>query len=306
MAFLLLRPREPLIIIMKPPLPSLTPLSPPPLPRWGADSVPFGPSASGVTALAMTERFNAWPALNDVALANSVGVADRSRLRASAHMDRLLSGDTLQAKLSRALVDRNAIDRKEFFETWEFFAQTRGRLKCGPGSRTLVEVAGGHGLLGLLFSVFEAQRFDRIIIADTQRPRSFDAVLAAGVEVAPWAAERLKYVEGHEADMMHGDGPRLLSAGCAVAAVHGCNSLTDAVLNASTTAGAASIAVMPCCYGGVAKRAPSSLRRNLGVALAADVERTYLLEREHGYTVTWRALPAVITPLNRILIAKRR
>ena len=40
------------------------------------------------------------------------------------------------------------------------------------------------------------------------------------------------------------------------------------------------------------------------MALAADIERTAYLE-ERGYRVDWRALPRVITPLNRIIIAKR-
>ena len=62
----------------------------------------------------------------------------------------------------------------------------------------------------------------------------------------------------------------------------------------------------PCCYGGVAKAAPPALQRHLGAALTADIERTYLLERERGYAVKWRALPRSITPVNRILVARRR
>ena len=51
--------------------------------------------------------------------------------------------------------------------------------------------------------------------------------------------------------------------------------------------------------------APKGLRQALGVPLAADVHRTYTLERL-GYSVTWSAIPSSITPMNRILIAQRR
>ena len=42
---------------------------------------------------------------------------------------------------------RKAVDRKEFFESTEFFARTRHKLRADGGS-TLVDVAGGHGLVG--------------------------------------------------------------------------------------------------------------------------------------------------------------
>ena len=89
-----------------------------------------------------------------------------------------------------------------------------------------------------------------------------------------------------------------------VVAVHACGALTDAVLQTAVTLGAP-VAVLPCCYTGMAAAAPSVLRQSLGVALAADVHRTYALER-HGYVVDWAAIPAAITPMNRILVAAPR
>mmetsp|Transcript_21144 Transcript_21144/g.62737 ORF Transcript_21144/g.62737 Transcript_21144/m.62737 type:complete len:100 (-) Transcript_21144:58-357(-) len=63
---------------------------------------------------------------------------------------------------------------------------------------------------------------------------------------------------------------------------------------------------MPCCYGHslAAQAAPLALRKSLGVALAADVQRTFTLEAA-GYAVQWRHVPAACTPMNRILIARR-
>ena len=95
-----------------------------------------------------------------------------------------------------------------------------------------------------------------------------------------------------------------LPRGCAVVCVHGCNRLTDIIIAAAADADARSMALMPCCYQQTAANAPRALRHALGVALAADVHRTYNLEHL-GYSVTWRAVPPSITPMNRILLAWR-
>ena len=114
----------------------------------------------------MTEPFRAWPELNDEALAAAVGVSRRTRLMVPSSgepghrpLDLLIAGDDLPSRLARALAARRAVDRKEFFETWEFFEQARASLQCGAGCKTFCEVAGGHGLLGVLVAVFERGRF---------------------------------------------------------------------------------------------------------------------------------------------------
>ena len=259
-------------------------------------------------------KFAAWPSCNDPQYAAAVGVAARQRLcltdggrlkplpwRSSNPEADLFDGDTLQNKLGRALAAVEAIDRKEFFEAFEVFAKTRSSLKAP----TLVEVGGGHALLGLLFATF-SREVERVIVADTRRPKAFDACLEAVGSVAPWAPQKLTYVDGLDADFLRGGGAQLLTADCAVASVHGCGSLTDAIIDAAVEAGAASLAVMPCCYAHsrAAVAAPRALRKSLGVAAAADVERTYTLERAR-YATTWRHIPHAITPLNRILVAKR-
>ena len=86
--------------------------------------------------------------------------------------------------------------------------------------------------------------------------------------------------------------------------MHGCNKLTDVIIAAAAEADARSLALMPCCYAQTAANAPDCLRSALGVALAADIQRTYTLEGL-GYRVGWRAIPQSITPMNRILVANR-
>jgi hypothetical protein len=246
--------------------------------------------------------FKAFPALNGGATAASAGLTTRRRLEPEL-VPLLFQGDGLHARFSRALAERRAIDRKEFFESWECFEQIRGSMRCTAieaGKATLLEAAAGHGLLGVLCAVFEWRRFARVVITDRRRPASFDQVLAAAVEVAPWVAERITYVEAEL-------GAGLMPAGGAVVCVHGCKSLTDVLIEVAMEASVESIACMPCCYGhsAAAERAPSALRKHMGVALAADVHRTYRLEGG-GYDVNWRHIPSAITPMNRILTARRR
>ena len=73
-------------------------------------------------------------------------------------------------------------------------ARTRGKLRADGGS-TLVDVAGGHGLVGCLAAIFMAKQFERVIVRDMRRPAAFDEVLAAAVEAAPWVEGRIRYEE---------------------------------------------------------------------------------------------------------------
>ena len=169
----------------------------------------------------------------------------------------------------------------------------------GGGGATLVDAAGGHGLVGVLAAMSKRGEFARVVVRDRRRPKAFDAVVAAAIEVAPWVAGRIEYEQ-------EGLGPRAapLPRGCAVVCVHGCNALTDVIIAAAAEADARSVALMPCCYGQTSANAPVALRNALGVAVAADAHRTYELER-HGYTVRWHAVPQSTTPMNRIILAHR-
>ena len=152
--------------------------------------------------------------------------------------------------------------------------------------------------MGVLVAIFKFEQFKRIEVHDPQRPKAFDAVVAAAIEVAPWVEGCIFYESAKL-------GPRQqLPRGCAVVGVHGCGKLTDKIITAAAEADACSLALMPCCYSQTAADAPDALRRALGVPLAADVHRTYRLE-ELGYTVRWSAIPPSITPMNRIIIASR-
>ena len=269
-------------------------MAPPPLRRVD----PYAPRAPA------EPRFRAWPALNQPHHLRAVRPGARSRLAlddsASGRALAALFGDadTLQARFARALAARKALDRKEFFECFETRAYARSSLR--PTEPILCDVAGGNGLTAALFALFESRRFSQVVVMDPNKPPSWAAVVDALDEVAPWAAAKLSYLEEPL------DGQTSLPAGCAVICVHGCGSLTDAVISSAASSRAASIALMPCCYASCvgALRAPEVLRRQLGVSAAADIQRTYELER-HGFHVNWRTIPSSVTPMNRLILARR-
>ena len=248
--------------------------------------------------------FKAWPALNNETTRRIVNAGRRFRLHLDTNASRvvdptveLFHGDSLMSRFAMAVATRRCIDRKEFFEACEFFAQVQGTLVADDG--LLIDVAGGHGLVGTLVALFKSKDFERVIIRDPRRPKAFDEVVSAAVEVAPWVGGRITY---EQKKVLPSDP--LPRGGAAVVCVHGCKSLTDRIIAAAAQAEARSIALMPCCYPSDAAHAPTALVQSLGTPLASDVQRTYDLQM-HGYEVRWKAIPQSITPMNRILIASR-
>jgi hypothetical protein len=262
-------------------------------------------------------KFKAWPALNgDMVLQVKLGVSGPTRRnRVHASMGPLLfssPSDSLKARFCRALAREMAVTRKEFFETWEFWAQVqlrgkrrRGALRCSEcvDTPTFVEIAGGHGLLSALVAL-HTRRFTRVVVLDKRRPPAFDKVLSALQLVAPEAAARIEYIE---ADFTAPAASGILPRGCAVACVHGCGSLTDRVVEAAKGGEFGSLAIMPCCYArcNAVKNCPAAIRTALGDSYAADIVRTQQLESA-GYSVVWASIPFAITPMNRVLIARRK
>ena len=287
-------------------LTSLASLAPsPPLRRVAPQ--PSVQSASSSQLFATKDAtFRAWPALNDEATRVKLNAGRRFRLHLQEDNDddptlKLFEADTLMNRFGMALARRKAIDRKEFFEATEFFARVRSKVRADDGVGTLYDLAGGHGLIGSLFAIFMFEHFSRVIVRDPKKPKAFDAVVAAAVEVAPWVAGRISF---EQAKVGPKEAQRLRPHGCAVVCVHGCRGLTDKIIAASAEADARSLALMPCCYSTTAADAPEALRLALGIPLAADVHRTYTLEGL-GYTVKWAAIPTSISPMNRVIVAHR-
>ena len=146
----------------------------------------------------------------------------------------LFQGDSLMNRFARALAAKKAIDRKEFFEACEFFARVRSKLHADDGVGTLIDCAGGHGLVGTLAAIFMFRQFDCVIVRDPKKPNAFDAVLEAAVEVAPWVEGRIMFDQSKI-----GPAHAPLPQGCAVVGVHGCRDLTDKIIAAAAAQGRA-------------------------------------------------------------------
>jgi ubiquinone/menaquinone biosynthesis C-methylase UbiE len=59
------------------------------------------------------------------------------------------------------------------------------------GSDTMLDLACGHGLAGVLFAVLES-KVSRVILIDKQRPTSHDRIMSAVKKVAPWAVNKVR------------------------------------------------------------------------------------------------------------------
>ncbi len=202
-----------------------------------------------------------------------------------------MQGDRLEDKLLRALVERRALPAKEVWESFEVAARARSAMK----RTTVVDLCCGHGLAGLLLAAFE-RTIESLWLVDERRPGNHERVMAAVAEVAPWTAAKVRWLEAPLQRAL----PRL-PTGAGLLAVHACGVRSDRAVDAAI-AGGGPLVVVPCCYEGTAQSAPAALRESLGVVDAADIDRTYRLERA-GFSVRWSSLPRAVTPMNRVILA---
>lgn len=232
--------------------------------------------------------FRALRAFNDPSL--TPVAAARSRL--DERLVTALEGATSPAllRLVKALAARRALVIKELVESLEFFERVRHRVRA----RHVADLCAGHGLTGLLFAAYERD-VERVTLLDLACHDNQATVLAAVLDVAPWAADKVERVQARVQD-----AARFLEQGSAVVAVHACGARTDRALDAALEVGGA-LAVMPCCHASSTNQAPRALQEALGPHLSCDIERTYRLERA-GYRVSWQSVPDSITPMNRILV----
>ncbi|MEE2787009.1 MAG: methyltransferase [Myxococcota bacterium] len=198
--------------------------------------------------------------------------------------------DSLVDRLARSLAKYHAIDMKEFCESFEFFQRVRKAVR----RPVVVDLCGGHGFVGILFAVFE-RSVNQVVLVDTRRPKSHDQIMTAALEVAPWIAEKMTYVERSIRGYTPPDGAGLI-------AVHACGGRTDSCFDIAIDR-RLPIAVMPCChafvkYGGRALPFADVMPPDLAV----DIDRSYRLKSAQ-FNVSWTAIPRVVTPRNRVMIA---
>jgi hypothetical protein len=212
-----------------------------------------------------------------------------SRNRLTTKSVDLFPGETLFDRFARTVCLAGCLPRKELFEAWEVAKRVHRRLHCRSGGGRIVDWACGHGVLAHALLLLDEHATGAVAF-DVRLPPSSEAVHRVLVDAWP-RIDRVTFTTESPA----------LTADDIVVSVHACGTLTDDVL-AHAIAARARVAVLPCCHAFGA--APlTGLEGWLDRALAIDVDRAHRLSRA-GYRVWTQAIPADITPKNRLLIAE--
>ncbi len=211
-----------------------------------------------------------------------------SKSRLTLHdLDRF-PGETLFHRAARAVCRAGCLPRKELYEAWDVARRARRIFRGGR----VVDLAGGHGLLAHLMLVLDDSSPGALVV-DKTRPPSAAKLHAAIVDTWPRLAGRVTQLEEDLDSVELGRDDLVVSS-------HACGSLTDAILSRAITA-RCRVVVLPCCHH-TAHAARDSLSGWIDGALAIDIRRAVLLERE-GYRVWTQTIAEGITPRNRLLLA---
>jgi hypothetical protein len=206
-----------------------------------------------------------------------VGFAPSSRNRLTRHdLDRFPGGTLF-----------NRMPRKELYEAWEMARRVRRAFRGGR----VVDVAGGHGLLGQIMLLLDASSSSAVVV-DPELPRSSHHLHSVLTEAWPQLKERVVFVRATLADFE-------LQSSDIVVSSHACGRLTDDVLQRAAAV-RSRVAVLPCCHD-LGRGERGDLAGWVDGPLAIDIERAVLL-REQGYRIWTQAIPPEITPKNRLLI----
>ncbi len=200
----------------------------------------------------------------------------------------LFPEETLLHRVARVVCGAGCLPRKELFEAWEVARRVRRRVRGGR----VVDMACGHGLLAHLMLVLD-DTSPLAVAFDVRLPKSAPILHAAFERAWPRIAGRVSLVEA----------PPELRAGDVVVSCHACGALTDDVL-AAALAHRAAVAVLPCCHD-AATCDTGGLAGWMDSALAIDATRAARLKAA-GYAVSTQAIPAAVTPKNRLLVGVPR
>lgn len=208
--------------------------------------------------------------------------------------ERHFNSDRMGDKLVHALAMDEVIPVKEVLESCEFFERVRKEIRA----ETLIDLCCGHGLLGILFGIFE-RRTKHVILIDTKESPSHHKLLKQVAQIAPWIHDKVQFKEGKI-----GSAKQIPHENTSIVSSHACGVLTDQCLDAAISI-RGNVAVMPCCYPRQQCPAPKALQFTFGHEVAFDIDRTYRLE-EANYHVRWTSIPKQITPMNRIIVGRAR
>ena len=196
-------------------------------------------------------------------------------------------GDTLFARIARAVCRAGTLPAKEFYEAWEMARRVRRRYR---GTR-VVDMACGHGLLAHIMLLLDDSSPEALAV-DTAIPLNAGRLSAALCATWPRLRGRIHYIAAPLTDVALYPDDLVVSS-------HACGLLTDHIIERSIQAGAR-LAVLPCCHD-LGRSETGGLEGWVDGPLAVDLTRAARL-RQAGYAVTTQQIPREITPKNRLLL----
>jgi hypothetical protein len=155
----------------------------------------------------------------------------------------------------------------------------------------IVDLGGGHGLLAQIMLLLDDSSSTAVVV-DRAPPPSSARVHEALVQAWPRLSGRIAFVAGAVEDV------EILCTDVVVSS-HACGGLTDQVLDRAVAA-RARVAVLPCCHD-LATCDAGGLSGWVDGPVAIDIVRALRL-RQRGYRIWTQAIPAAITPKNRLLL----
>ena len=195
--------------------------------------------------------------------------------------------NTLFHRLARAVCRAGCLPRKELYEAWETARRVRRLFRGGR----VIDLGGGHGLLAQIMLVLDDSSPSALVV-DKNVPPSSARVHEALAQAWPRLSARIVFVASgvEELEILHTD---------VVVSSHACGSLTDRVLDRAVAA-RARVAVLPCCHD-LGTCDAGELSGWVDGPVAIDIVRALRL-RQQGYRIWTQAIPASITPKNRLLL----
>jgi hypothetical protein len=190
-------------------------------------------------------------------------------------------------RIARVVCDVGCLPRKELYEAWEMARRTRRLFRGGR----VVDLGGGHGLLAHMMLLLDKTSPGALVV-DRALPPSAAKLHRALCEAWP-RLDRVEFLAG-------GAGEVELTTDDVVVSSHACGRLTDVVLDRASAAGAR-VGVLPCCHD-LEACDTGDLNGWVDGALAIDIMRATRLQTK-GYRVWTLAIPDIITPKNRLLLA---
>lgn len=194
---------------------------------------------------------------------------------------------TLFHRVARASCHAGCLPRKELYEAWEMARRVRRLFRGGR----IIDLGAGHGLLAQLMLLLDDSSPTALVI-DKTLPPSSARLHEALVRAWPRLSGRIAFVAGALEDV------EILPTDVVVSS-HACGSLTDLVLDRAVAA-RARVAVLPCCHD-LATGDGAELSGWVDGPVAIDIMRAVHLKQQ-GYRIWTQAIPATITPKNRLLV----